>query len=89
MVDLKERLIRRIKETSDVDVLREIYRLLEIDLDELDVYPLSEQQKSIVNESRQEIATGNFLTNEKSNEETEWWLKERPSRPTTNSRLLD
>ena len=53
MVDLKERLIRRIKETSDVDVLREIYRLLEIDLDELDVYPLSEQQKSIVNESRQ------------------------------------
>ncbi len=77
MVDLKERLIQRIKETSDDNVLREVYRLLEIDFDEQHPYKLSNEQRLIIDKSREEIANGNSLTHEQSNKATEQWLNDK------------
>ena len=77
MIDLKEKLIKRIRETSNSEVLNEVYRLLEIEFREQETYKLSEEQKSIIKESREQIARGELLTNEQSNQATEKWLKEK------------
>ena len=77
MVDLKEKLIKRIQETSNNDVLNEVYRLLELEFNEQEIYKLSEEQRSTIAESREQIAKGEFLTNEQSNKATEQWLREK------------
>ncbi len=77
MVKLKEKLIKRIQETSDANLLQEVNRLLELDLGEQEVYKLSSEQKTIVAESRQQIIDGESLTDEHSNEAADKWLKEK------------
>lgn len=77
MIDLKERLIKKIKQTTDPEVLQEVYRLLEIQFDDQEIYQLSDDQKSVVNEAQQQIKKGEFLTNEKANQEIEEWLKKK------------
>ncbi len=77
MIGLKQKLIKRIQETSDNDVLNEVYRLLGLEFEEQEKYNLTEEQKSIISESKRQIAKGDFLTNEQSKEATEKWLKEK------------
>lgn len=77
MVNLKERLIKRIQETSDPDLLKEIYRLLEIDFDDLELYKLSDEQRDAISEAQQQINQGDFLTHEQANKEIEEWLKKK------------
>ena len=77
MVNLKERLIKRIQETSDPDLLKEIYRLLEIDFDDLELYKLSDEQRDAIREAQQQINQGDFLTHEQANKEIEEWLKKK------------
>jgi preprotein translocase subunit Sec63 len=75
MVDLKQQLIDKIQLTTDKVKLEEIYRLLEIDFDEQEVYMLSAEQKSAVNEAQKQIENGEFLTDEQATKEVEEWLK--------------
>ena len=77
MVNLKERLIKRIQETYDPDLLKEIYRLLEIDFDDLELYKLSDEQRDAIREAQQQINQGDFLTHEQANKEIEEWLKKK------------
>ena len=77
MVDLKERLIKRIQQTTDPDILKEVYRLLEIDFDDQEQYQLSDEQKDAVLEAQEQIRTGDYLTHEQSNKEVEEWLKRK------------
>nr|WP_295931295.1 hypothetical protein [uncultured Dyadobacter sp.] len=72
---LKERLIGRIREIEDEDILAEAYRLLgaESDMDELQV--LTTEQKAAVEEARSQIRNGVFLTNEQADDEIDEWLK--------------
>ena len=55
MIDLKERLIKTIQQTTDQDVLEEVYRLLEINFDDQTIYNLSQEQKKAVKESQEQI----------------------------------
>ena len=75
-MDLKQReeLIRRIKNIEDKDVLDELYRLLDIDLDESD-YELNELQKSEIEQAREEIKNGRGIPSRQANEEIDEWLK--------------
>ena len=77
MVDLKERLIQKIKETSNEELLEEVYRLLEIDIEDNEKYILTDEQKAAVTEGREQISRGNYLTNEQANSEIEGWLKNK------------
>jgi len=77
MVNLKERLIKRIQETTDSDLLKEVYRLLEIDFDDQETYELSDAQRSAIIEGQQQINQGKYLTHEQANEETKKWLNEK------------
>lgn len=77
MVDLKQQLIDKIQLTTDKVKLEEIYRLLEIDFDEQEVYILSAEQKSAVEEAQKQIKNGEFLSDEQANKEVEEWLKRK------------
>lgn len=77
MVDLKQQLIDKIQLTTDKVKLEEIYRLLEIDFDEQEVYILSAEQKSAVGEAQKQIENGEFLSDEQANKEVEEWLKRK------------
>lgn len=55
--------------------MREAYRLLEIEDEDLEAYTLTEQQKNTVNEAREEVPKGNFLTDDEANNAIDEWLE--------------
>lgn len=71
---LKERLIDRIKEIDDEDILAEAYRLLGTDSDLEEPYQLNSEQKAAIDEARAQIRNGNYLTNNQANKEIDEWL---------------
>lgn len=78
MSKLKTTLIDKINSTNDKELLKEVYRLLEIDFDDQDdIYRLSKEQKTAIKEAKEQIKQGNFLTDDKSNKATEAWLKRK------------
>lgn len=72
--NLKEEIIQKVNSTDDLELLSEISRLTEIN-NSFEVYELSEDQKSALNEARANYKTGNFLTDEEANKEVDSWLK--------------
>jgi GTP-binding protein EngB required for normal cell division len=78
MAKLKTKLIDKINSTNDKELLKEVYRLLEMDFDDQDeVYKLSKEQKAAIREAKKQIKQGDFLTDEESNKVTEAWLKRK------------
>jgi len=71
---LKERLIDRIKEIDDEDILAEAYRLLGTDPDLEEPYKLNNQQKAAIDEAREQIRKGEYLTNNEADKEIDEWL---------------
>ncbi len=63
-IELKKRLIDKIQRTDDENLLKEAYRLLE----------LSDEQRKKVFEAKQQIKTGQFLTNHQADKEIDEWL---------------
>lgn len=73
-LELKDKIIKEIQDIEDENILYEIYRLLEIESEELDFYKLSDEQISAVNEAREQISKGQFFTHEQSKKKIEEWL---------------
>ena len=76
-IELKKRLIDKIQKTENEGLLEEAYRLLELETSDIEIYKLSDNQKLIVEESRQQIKNGQFLTDEQANNEIDEWLNFR------------
>lgn len=78
MIDInkerKQELIEKIEKTDNKKLIDEIYRLLEIDIDET-VYKTNEEQQNAVNEARRQIKDGELLSEKEANEEINRWLK--------------
>lgn len=74
MTKLQEILIQKISSTTDERILHEVNRLLETGADE-EVYQLTPEQMAGIEESREQIKNGQFLTNEEANKEIQEWLK--------------
>ena len=73
-IELRERLIGKIQEIEDGDILAEAYRLLGLELEADEPFKLSKQQKNAVSEARQQIKDGAFLTNEEADNNIDEWL---------------
>ena len=73
-IELKKRLIDKIQKTENEGLLEEAYRLLELETSDIEIYKLSDNQKLIVEESRQQIKNGQFLTDKQANNEIDEWL---------------
>ena len=76
MTKLQEILIQKISSTTDERILQEVNRLLETGADE-DIYQLTPEQIAGIEESREQIKNGQFLTNEEANKEIQEWLKNK------------
>jgi hypothetical protein len=74
-VELRKRLIEQIQKTENDQLLEEVYRLLDMEVEETEVYVLSNAQKDAIEESRQEIRQGKYLTDDQSNKEIDEWLE--------------
>ena len=72
--ELKKRLIDKIQKTDNKNLLEEAFRLLQMESEDIEVYKLSEEQKNAVNEARQQIKNGQFLTDDEANKDIDEWL---------------
>lgn len=73
-IELKKRLIDEIQKTSNEGLLEEAYRLLISETEDMEVYKLNNDQRKAISEARQQIMSGQFLTDEQSNKEIGEWL---------------
>lgn len=71
---LRKKLIEKIQKTDDDNLLKEAYRLLELDAEDIEIYKLSDDQKQIVNEAKHQIQNGKYLTNDQADKEINEWL---------------
>ena len=73
-IELRRRLIDKIQKTENEDLLAEAYRLLELETEDIEMYKLNDNQRKAISEARQQINSGQFLTDEQSNKEIDEWL---------------
>ena len=73
-IELRRLLIDKIQKTENADLLAEAYRLLELEAEDIEVYKLTDNHRKAINEARQQINSGQFLTDEQSNKEIDEWL---------------
>lgn len=73
-IELRKLLIEKIQSTDDNKLLEEASRLLEVEINESDVYILNDKQKAAIEQGRKEISKGEFLTDDESNREIDEWL---------------
>jgi len=73
--ELQELLIEKIRQTDDSVLLEEATRLLDIEINQSDVYVLSESEKADIEEARQQIKNGESFTHEEANQLINEWLK--------------
>ncbi len=75
-VELRKRLIEKIQKTQDERILEEAFRLLELEAEDIEIYKLNDGQKKAIGEARQQIKSGQSLTNEQANKEIDEWLNQ-------------
>lgn len=72
---LKEKLISRIREMDNEELLKEIDRLLQFETKAK--YLLSDGQVQIVQEAEEQIKKGKYLTEKEADKEVDEWLNEK------------
>lgn len=73
--ELQELLIKKICQTDDNVLLEEATRLLDIEIDESDVYLISKSEKADLEEAKQQIKNGERFTYKEANQLISEWLK--------------
>lgn len=73
-VELRKRLIDKIQKTDNEKLLEEAYRLLELETEDIEIYKLSDEQRKAVNDAKQQIKEGKYLTDDQANKEIDEWL---------------
>lgn len=73
--ELKEKIISRIQESENRDLLKDVETLLNIESEDLEVYKLTDEQKKGIDEAKAEIQNGKFISGEDSDKEVDKWLE--------------
>ena len=73
--ELQELLIKKIRQTDDHVLLEEATRLLDIEVNDSNVYPLSQSEEADIEEARHQIRNGESFTHTKANQLINEWLK--------------
>ncbi|MGE5357338.1 MAG: hypothetical protein ACM3PT_13990 [Deltaproteobacteria bacterium] len=73
--ELKKKIIDKIQLIENEDLLKETYRLIDIEFEDIESpYPLSPEMINAVSEARNQINKGDYLTHEQANAQIEEWL---------------
>ena len=73
--ELKKRLLEKIEEIDQDYLLQEVLNLIEFETTSEPI-KLSSEQKSAVDQAREQIKNGEFFTNEEVDNEIDEWLNE-------------
>lgn len=74
-VEIKKKLINEINSSTNKDLLEELYNYLNQENAVQEIYKLNTEQNSAIQEAREQIKNGDYLTNEQANQEIDEWLK--------------
>jgi predicted transcriptional regulator len=74
-VELKEKLIEKINNSDDLELLQQISRVFDLNAQMDDIYQMSQEETDAVNEGLNQIEKGLFLSHEESNKRVDEWLK--------------
>ncbi len=72
--DLKKKLIDKIQKTENKAILEEVYRFLEIETEDMEIYKLSDEHSLAVKEAKEQIKNGKFLPDEEVNKNIDVFL---------------
>jgi len=72
---IKEKLIDKIRNTEDEELLSQISRLIDFESQSESVYYLNDGELKAVNEELNQLSKGEFLSNDEANAEADKWLK--------------
>ena len=72
--ELKKRLIHKIDQSDNNELLEEMYRLISNEEDDISVYELSEEQIKAVEEGQLQYKNGEFLTEDQADKDIDKWL---------------
>ncbi|TAL67067.1 MAG: hypothetical protein EPN82_15965 [Bacteroidetes bacterium] len=72
--ELKEKLIDKVRLTSDTFLLREAILLLDPENENVEIYKLNKNEREAIINGIKDIDEGRFLTSEQSNKEIREWL---------------
>jgi hypothetical protein len=72
--ELRNKVIRKINQVDDEEILNEIYRLLEDSIEDDEIFQLSENHVIAIEEAKKQIDQGESMTNEQANLEIGEWL---------------
>lgn len=73
-IELKNKIILKVRQVNDEEVLNEIYKLLDDSLDDSEIMMLSDNHKNAIEVAKEQIEKGEYLTNEQANKEMDKWL---------------
>ena len=73
-MELKQKVISKINQVNDANLLTEIFKLLETEFDDPEIYHLSERHKQVVEDAITQIERGEYITNKQSENEIDEWL---------------
>lgn len=73
-IELKNKIINRVRQVDDEEILKEIYKLLDDSLEDTDIMMLSENHKNAIEIAKAQMEKGEYLTNEQANKEIGKWL---------------
>lgn len=74
-IELRKKVIEKISKTENENLPGEVYRLLELENETIEIYKLNSLQKRKVSAARQQIKKQQFLTEKEANKEISAWLK--------------
>lgn len=74
-VEIKKKLIDEINLSDNKDLLVEFYNFLNLENEIQEIYKLSNEQKTAINEGRNQIKNGDYLSNEEANHEIKRWTE--------------
>ena len=74
VVELKKRLIGKINQTQNNEILEEMYRLIVNEETDDNIYELSKEQENAVNEGQIQFKNGQYLKGVQADNEIDKWL---------------
>lgn len=72
--ELKKKLIGKIDQSEDSELLEEMYRLIANEESDSSIFELSEEQIRAVEEGQLQYKNGQFLTDKQADKDIEEWL---------------
>ncbi len=75
VIELKEKLIAKISDTNNEELLDHILDIIDVESKTEGVYVMSPEETNAVNEGLEQFKNGQWISNEESNRRVEEWLK--------------